>query len=1171
MLKDLLVGVSSWDELKSRISKLDTTEKERGDVFEEFCKAYFKLSEERNFKDVFAPIKEAPRSILEKLNLHRRDVLGVDGICTDYEGKTYAYQAKFRTDVKILTKDDISMFLGYSEKADYKILITTTTDIPRESEDRLNIIIKNGHLDDLSKDFFRRLRIYCKENKIAETKKTVPHITAKESIINAVKYYKKNDRGQLILPCGTGKTLIAMWIFEKLKAKTVLIMVPSLALMAQTLTEWANQNSNWRKKYRYQCICSDDTVDESGKKRIDTIDERESDIFVPVTTQQEEIVKFLKYKTDRISLLLCTYQSSDILSQALKKTKTKIDFAIVDEAHRTASQDEGHFGYVKFDRNIPVKKRLFMTATPRVFSKHVSRRLENENIPIHDMSNTHIYGKEIYHMNFAEAIKRNHITDYRILIVECSNSLYNKLVKENKYVRPLKGKKKDSIFAASALAKRITLIKAMNERAIKKSFTFHNSVANAKTFTSAKETQGLKNIYKLYDIESKTPELFHVNGKMKMSDRKEEMKDFRNAKTAIMSNARCLSEGVNIPAVDSIIFITPKKSQVDIIQATGRALRKDPENKNKIAYIIIPIFVDDNQDVDEIAQISEFKTVYDVIRAMKDQDTRLELKINSIRISQGSGSPERDGGVELPIDYWTIAKGIDKTKFYNSFRTKIVEIVSENWDFWYGLTLKFMKSNKGDPNCIYGHYESGYPLNNWQGTQRQEYKNGKLSEERIKKLESIGFIWNKFTEQWSDGYQETLKYMKETGNAKCLDSYKTKDGYPLGNWQRIQINNYKNGKLSKKRIKKLENIGFNFSRDYNKEVWDAAFQETLKYMKETGNANCPVRHKTKDGYTLGGWQFDQKEHYKNGELSEERIKKLESIGFAWISPHDIVWTEAFQKTLKYMKETGNANCPERHITKDGYALGYWQQRQRKAHNKGKLSKKRIKRLDDIGFIFVKDDVRKVVWNKRFQKTLKYMKETGNANCSNDYKTKDGYPLGRWQQDQKDNYKNGTLSEERIKKLESIGFIWYVKIEKMKQRWTEGYQETLKYMKETGNANYPTTNYQNIQGFDLKIWQQLQKENYKNGTLSKEKIEKLENIGFIFGNLNDYKWDKAFQKTLKYMKETGNTTCSRDYKTKDGYPLGNWQRTQRNRYRKKKLSKDRIDKLNKIGFSWELTK
>ena len=164
MLKDLLKGVSSWQELKSRISELDVTEKERGDVFEEFAKAYFTLSKEHNFKSVYK-LSEAPRNVLEDLNLYKRDILGVDGICIDHDGKTYAYQAKFRTGVKSLTKNDISMFLEYSEKADSKILITTTAEVPKESKQRIDLIINNGHLNDLPEDFFRRLIIYAKEKK----------------------------------------------------------------------------------------------------------------------------------------------------------------------------------------------------------------------------------------------------------------------------------------------------------------------------------------------------------------------------------------------------------------------------------------------------------------------------------------------------------------------------------------------------------------------------------------------------------------------------------------------------------------------------------------------------------------------------------------------------------------------------------------------------------------------------------------------------------------------------------------------------------------------------------------------------------------------------------------------------------------------------------------------
>jgi len=947
VLKDLLKGVSSWQELKSRISELDVTEKERGDVFEEFAKAYFTLSKEHNFKSVYK-LSEAPRNVLEDLNLYKRDILGVDGICIDHDGKTYAYQAKFRTGVKSLTKNDISMFLGYSEKADSKILITTTAEVPKESKQRIDLIINNGHLNDLSEDFFRRLIIYAKEKKIVEPKKIEPHITAREAIAAGVKHYKKNDRGQLILPCGTGKTLVAMWMSEKLKSKSIVIMVPSLALMNQTLIEWANQKKDW-KNFRYQCICSDSStnVDEFGNKIVDSIDEDKSDIMVPVTTKREEIVDFLKSNRDRNHLILCTYNSSEALSYALKKTKTEIDFAIIDEAHRTAVEEGGYYANIKYDRKIPVRKRLFMTATPRVFSRAVSTKLAKDDVPLYDMTNNEIYGDEFYRMNFAEAIERNHITDYRIVIVECLNSLYNELINEKEYVTLSKDGTNNSIFEASALAKRITMIKAMDELKINKAFSFHSSIQKAKEFTSSRETQGIRKIYQLYDTGSKVPGLFHVNGGMNVGERKGLLEDFKNEKKAIMSNARCLAEGVNIPAVDSVIFVSPKKSQVDIIQSTGRALRKDPNNKEKIAYIIVPMFVDREQDIDEIAKGSEFRTVYEIVRAMKDQDSRLEAKISQLRIAQGRNSPETDG-VELPVDYFSLSHRVDTEQFIKSINLKIVESVGQNWDFWYGINLDY-KKKYGDANCPKRYVtEDEFNLGWWQGHQRANYKIGKLSKDRIEKLDKIGFIWDPFEHQWNEGYERTVKLKKETGDANCKEGYVTEDGFSLGKWQRSQISRFLVGKLSKERIEKLDKIGFVWIRNVLEHQWNEGYEETRKYKEKYGVANCLKVYVTEDDYVLGRWQTTQTMNYNKGILSKEKIDKLEKIGFIWnIFEHR--WNKGYEETRKYKEKYGVANCPKRYVTEDDYGLGTWQGEQKKSYKKGKLSRERIEKLEKIGF------------------------------------------------------------------------------------------------------------------------------------------------------------------------------------------------------------------------------
>ena len=324
--------------------------------------------------------------------------------------------------------------------------------------------------------------------------------------------------------------------------------------------------------------------------------------------------------------------------------------------------------------------------------------------------------------------------------------------------------------------------------------------------------------------------------------------------------------------------------------------------------------------------------------------------------------------------------------------------------------------------------------------------------------------------------------MQEFGNANAPATYKSPDGFKLGSWQSDQMQAYKNGKLDKDIIMKLEDIGFIW--DKFEEAWERGYQETLKYKQEFGNANTPATYKTPDGFNLGWWQGTQKGYYNNRKLNNEKIKRLEDIGFIW-NPLDKAWEKGYQESVKYKQQHGDANAPDKYKTPDGFNLGKWQSHQGSAYKKGELDKDRIKKLEDIGFIW---DILGEAWERGYQESIKYKQEFGDINAPKRYKTPNYFNLGSWQQNQKTNYNKGKLDNGRIKRLEDIGFIWDI----LDGAWKKGYEETLKYKKEFGNANTPNR-YKTPEGFTLGRWHVTQKANYKRGILDKEKIKKLEKI------------------------------------------------------------------------------
>ena len=393
ILLNLVENIQTWDKLEQRIAALPT-EMERGNAFEEFCHAFFLLDPVFQFKLVYRHT-EIPHSIRERLGYPGIQDLGIDGVGITDDNRLFAWQAKFRSDRKITPSlRELSTFFTVSDKADWRITIANANKLPSSIDDRVRQSrILADRFDALDTDFFDCLTTYLKTSRIAPPAKKEPHITQREAIAAAVPYYETNKRGQLILPCGAGKTLGSIWISEKLGAKKILIMRPSLSLLSQTLREWAINSS---LPFRYRCICSDTTVDLGNDAPIEKI----SDMDVPVTTEVKEIQKFLNATTSKTSIIFSTYQSSKVLAEAVRKSGTTFDLGIFDEAHRTAGTKIGAWGIALDDANIPINKRIFMTATPKIYAPHITKKAKEEDVLICSMDNADIYGHPFYEIGF---------------------------------------------------------------------------------------------------------------------------------------------------------------------------------------------------------------------------------------------------------------------------------------------------------------------------------------------------------------------------------------------------------------------------------------------------------------------------------------------------------------------------------------------------------------------------------------------------------------------------------------------------------------------------------------------------------------------------------------------------------------------------------------------------
>lgn len=653
---------TSWKALEKVIESIPNN-KEKGDAFEEFVHFYFQYHEALyQIKELHCHIAlggSFPSPVLKRLRLEKKDH-GVDGVYITHNGHWIAFQAKFRSGREHLTYAELSTFWTEAEYADGRLIITNSKSLPSIADK------KSGHsailcdvLDSLDDRFFNALEKYAKDKLSKPTRKIKSPRPYQESILHDLQTgLEKNSRGKLIAACGIGKTLIALWLAERRNDSTILFLAPSLQLIRQTLGEWACEAS---EPFEYLCVCSDQSVDLEDETNLAT-----SDIDVPVTTDSVTIREFLQNSKSRRRVIFSTYQSVPVIASAISEMKfSGFDITFYDEAHRTAGISSSNlFSQAIENSIIPSNSRLFMTATERIVKARIKDAAEDINRVVFSMDDESRYGKTLHRLSFGGAIGQGIVSDYRIVFAGISMSELNSLIKNNQYVIPEGASIKESqVDLAQSIYRRALLKRCFTELEIKKVISFHNKVSEAKLFANSFKQD-------LSISMSGVISISHVNGSMSSAERSEYISQFEEADLGVLTNVRCLTEGVDIPLIDGVFFANPKGSLIDIVQAVGRALRKPFGVNGKLAYIIIPILIDEQND----KQLTDesFDTLFNVIQALRDQDESLAEWIDHINLGAVTG--RKSSGKNMGKLKVVLPPSFDVDALESSLLLKIAEV-----------------------------------------------------------------------------------------------------------------------------------------------------------------------------------------------------------------------------------------------------------------------------------------------------------------------------------------------------------------------------------------------------------------------------------------------------------------------------------------------------------------
>lgn len=649
--------MSALSALLNTYRSASVTEREKGTYFEELICTY--LRNEATYRDLYDKVWTYAEWAKEQ-SLSGKDA-GIDLVArTQGTGEYHAIQCKLYAEDYKVQKKDIDSFFTASGKAPFshRVIVATTNNWSEHAEDALQ-----GQQPPVSKIDLQALEdsqidwAKYQPNQAVALKAKKQLREHQQTALNAVAAGLKDaERGKLIMACGTGKTFTSLKIAEQQagKGKRVLFLVPSLSLLSQTLTEWTQESATPLHSF---AVCSDSDVGKKRKAEDDAVQVFTHELRYPATTKADRLAAEMlkRHDAEHMSVVFSTYHSIDVISRAqADHGLAAFDLVICDEAHRTTGatfgdDDESNFVRVHDADYIRATKRLYMTATPRIYGDNAKLKAESGEVTLCSMDDEALYGKELFVINFSEAVQRGLLTDYKVLVLTVEESTISRRLQEMLKDENNQLKVDDAakiVGCWKALAKQGLAENLVgDDQPMKRAVAFcqvispnykgtkHkvSSVNIASMFQSVVEAyQESENIDEASRI---ICEAAHVDGGMNASAKEAKLNWLKEEPPAntcrILSNVRCLSEGVDVPALDAVLFLTPRNSQVDVVQSVGRVMRNAPGKKR--GYVVLPVVIPAGMEPHEALNDNQtYKVVWQVLQALRSHDDSFDAMVNKL-------------------------------------------------------------------------------------------------------------------------------------------------------------------------------------------------------------------------------------------------------------------------------------------------------------------------------------------------------------------------------------------------------------------------------------------------------------------------------------------------------------------------------------------------------------
>jgi superfamily II DNA or RNA helicase len=904
-------------------------ERARGDAFEHAVAHYLRSDPERGMRQVWS-WDDWPGRIAN--HLPGTD-LGIDLVAEDEVGAVVGVQVKHRLDPgQAIRWVDVATALGYRPDLFARRLIVTnaydrTANTRRATETTANVgwVLRD---DLLASPIDWAGALEAGSGPATPTTiKFAPRPYQAAAVRDVVSALGTNERAQLVMACGTGKTLVTLWVAEARQDERVLVLVPTLLLLKQFRHEW---RTHAQLPFVDLAVCSDADTVGRDEWRV-----RADELGVPVTTEPAAIAAFLRGPGRRV--VFGTYASSARIAEAqARRGVPAFDLVVADEAHRIAGivqtrmPVERDQRVVLYASKLRAKRRLFTTATPRVYTSATRGRLANlGDIELASMDDPALFGPVAHQLWFREAVDLGVLVDYELVAVLVTDAEVAEQIRERSGVVVEGG-----VLDAETLATLVSIRRGINDLSLTRTITFHHTIARARRFATALEST---------ELEGVPPRAEHISGDLPVRDRERVLQALKApVRPTVVTNARCLTEGIDVPSLDAVAFVDPRASQVDIVQAVGRVMRRAAEKAR--GHVVVPVFLREADLADPEAAVagSAFAKVLDVLRALRAHDP--DLTIDASRVKSSLGPRTAVVGGHIASHLRLLGAGFDPSRFEEALEMRFVEVAAQPFDVGIAVLRKYA-DREGHTQVPATYREEGFRLGVWVRHYRTEGRTGRLDPARVAQLDAFpSWSWDPFADDWAVGLRALSQFASREGHT-VVPALHREGGFRLGQWVLNRRQERRRGRLAPTRAARLETFP-GWSWDTLKDQWIASISAIRAFAEREGHTRVPVTHR-EGTLNLGLWVSTQRSKHRFGRLDPARVAELEAIpGWSWDTITDSVWQANFAALRAFIAREGHAEVPVRY-SEDGVALGTWVSRQRYARRRGRMAPARVAELESL--------------------------------------------------------------------------------------------------------------------------------------------------------------------------------------------------------------------------------